>query len=813
MLVSISPHSIIIKICQECSNEACINPPAPAPLPPSALITSYPLPDTASPYLTPVITSLTNGWMSNTALSSDVPMAKAVNIGGQDKCDNGDCEEKPCPLKLLPATPQCPSPMDEDNREYDYPLVPITVPLTNKSLSPRRVKLDGRLSRSPSPHNSPAVTASVNNANASMDSYKNIGIQASNDFAPCNDSYVNLVVEKSHLSGTITNAEEKPYPLEHLTHNPQCPSPMATDDRKYDYPLVCDTIPLMNKSLPPRKFKPDRLSMPSASPHGPAILTTENNASNSVDSYMNTGIQGNNNFAPCNDSHVNLMPEKSCLSGTKLHSDFMNAEIKLYPSEHLLPKPQCPSPMDTDNRNYDYPLVHVAVPLKKKTLPPRTVKADGSIRSPLPQHCPAISISENNDMNTSIQGSNEFAPSNESYANLVLEKSCMSRTKLHSDFNAENTPLVHDTVPLQNRPLPPRRFKPCGSSTPSLPHHPDSVTTRTNTVIQRDKVLASLNDSYVDCDSDEYITMLGMETSYEEDNDYVMIPDLDLGPATASQSHRPSAPLNQPSDQLQQPSAQKQLTSAQEEEQVKLEPPLFAQGSTLPKPMRHSGVAVTCPAVCPFSMSKTNEDQASVGGSSTTPPLQRKKGPCPPPRVKPPHLKSTVSLHQTNSDTTPSLTTDSGRSANEASDPELVTMPAGESTPVMLRTTTPMTENNAIDNQAAKSPVIKMREKLEKEMERAKTKPLFTASLPPTTSPKPRRHLTLSPTPSPKTSPPVDEDKWKYDYPCVPSTVTLKNKSLPPKRVKLGSTLSLSSCHSLVIPADVTHADGQLHKH
>ncbi|KAL5516857.1 hypothetical protein EMCRGX_G002287 [Ephydatia muelleri] len=161
------------------------------------------------------------------------------------------------------------------------------------------------------------------------------------------------------------------------------------------------------------------------------------------------------------------------------------------------------------------------------------------------------------------------------------------------------------------------------------------------------------------------------------------------------------------------------------------------------------------------------------------------------------------------------LTTDSEWSANGAIDPEVVTMPGDDGAAarivivkddnlksamemgtskeltvqnLMSSVTIPMTENNA-----EKPTLAKIRKKLGKEKENAKNEFSFIAPLP---SLNTDHLLTLNPTPtSSKMSPHMNEWESNYMYTQVPSTVPLKNKSLPPRSVTqdCGSVSSITS--------------------
>ena len=200
--------------------------------------------------------------------------------------------------------------------------------------------------------------------------------------------------------------------------------------------------------------------------------------------------------------------------------------------------------------------------------------------------------------------------------------------------------------------------------------------------------------------------------------------------------------------------------------------------------------------------------------------------PLPPLKVKPLFPKRVSSLHKPDLNYAAPLTTDSERSANGAIDPEVVTMPGDDGAAarivivkddnlksamemgtskeltvqnLMSSVTIPMTENNA-----EKPTLAKIRKKLGKEKENAKNEFSFIAPLP---SLNTDHLLTLNPTPtSSKMSPHMNEWESNYMYTQVPSTVPLKNKSLPPRSVTQDcGSVSSSPHHSPVITASAIH--------
>lgn len=558
------------------------------------------------------------------------------------------------------------------------------------------------------------------------------------------------------------------------------------------------------------------------------------------------------------------------------NSDYKTAEETSCPLECLPPNHQCAAPLHEDM--YDYPLVLGTVPLKNRPLSTTRVKSNGCSVSP-PHHDPLISNSDSTTslhqyVNIAIQANDSFSPRNDFYANWVLENNHLSGTKLHSHAEGKPYPLQHNpptiqcsstmgeeydypwvpnTVPLKNKLLPTSRIKLDGSSKSPLPRHgpfisagetqaTTSVHSYINIGMQGSNDFDACDEIYVYCKSHDKkeVNMNGMGTSNKEEHNYANtseVAGLNLGPVVASQ--QPFAILKQPSHQVEQLANQIQQTSVldkEEEVREKHEQPLLPRGSTSPTPMAHSGVV-------PHSRPWGAEDQACVGCSSTPPLSQPKKAPPPPLKVKPPHLKRSVSLHQPNSDAT--------RSGSCACDSGVMIKPGGRDTAAKTKmeantlntTLEPETSKETalptnlmlpVATQVVTSQVAKIIQKLEGEKDKAKIQLPFTACLPPATSLMPVRSLTLRPTitfskmtsqqvnntqPPPtslkpnhcltlspnvifsKMSPRTDEDnKWEYYYLRMPSTIPLKNKPLPPKNIKLRCSVSLSPCHHPVIP-------------
>ena len=325
-----------------------------------------------------------------------------------------------------------------------------------------------------------------------------------------------------------------------------------------------------------------------------------------------------------------------------------------------------------------------------------------------------------------------------------------------------------------------------------------------------DSVNNNLEDNNAWNDSDEYIAMTGMETI---DNDYVNMSEiegLDLRPVNASaQLHQPSAPIQQPSLQLQEACAQLyqssinlqhpsfqlqhpssqlqqhlaqllsisapleqpasqlhvQQPSAQEkEEQVKSDDqPLLAQRSTTSTLMAPPGADIVDPIASSLSRPTGTEDQSRLILLS----VQRTQQPLPPLKAKPLFPKRDFMSHKPDLTFKVPHTTGSERSAYDAIDPEVVTMPgdggaaariamvnddnlksamelgASKESPlwVAMHNVT-SSENNALNRQVEKSLQANIRMMLGIEKEKAKNDNSFIAPLPHL---NPDNHLTLIP--------------------------------------------------------------------
>ena len=271
---------------------------------------------------------------------------------------------------------------------------------------------------------------------------------------------------------------------------------------------------------------------------------------------------------------------------------------------------------------------------------------------------------------------------------------------------------------------------------------------------------------------DEYVDITGMEMSEEvEDPDYVntyATLHLDQGPLAATQS------IEQPSSQLHQLSAQ---------EEGKGKKPLHAQGSTMLRQMAHSGVGIVDLAASPLSRQRGVEDQGSLTLHS-------------------PKLTQAFSFNQTELDTIAPPTTDNRRLAKEFSDHEVMPHPMSVGTiakksmgkyGVMNIVLEPRTANMPPTKQTVMPPVTtskteknveiltlaKIREKLGKEMKKDKDCPPFHYPL--------SRHSSMPPSPlhSPDTS--ASEFSFKntgnqgiYDFaPYDDKSVKLAGGELP----------------------------------
>ena len=304
-----------------------------------------------------------------------------------------------------------------------------------------------------------------------------------------------------------------------------------------------------------------------------------------------------------------------------------------------------------------------------------------------------------------------------------------------------------------------------------------------------DSMNNNLEDNNAWNDSDEYIAMTGMETIDKEEDGYVNmseIPGLDLRPVNASsQLHQPSASIQQPSFQLQeacaqlyqssinlqQPSSQLQQPFAQEKEEQGNgdQQPLLAQRSTTSTLMAPAGVGIVDPFASSLSRPTGTEDQSRLTLRS----VQWTQGPLPPLKAKPLYPKRAFTLHKPDLTFKVPHTTGSERSAYDAIDPEVVTMPgdggaatriamvnddnlksamelgASKESPLWVAmqnvsssVTTPMTENNSMNGQVEKPLQAKIRMMLGKEKEKAKNDNSFIAPLPPL---NPDNLLTLIP--------------------------------------------------------------------
>ena len=336
----------------------------------------------------------------------------------------------PKPDYQLPLSPAITSSkmlsqMDEDIWEHDYTSVLNTFPLKNKSLLLKTVEVGSSLSASPC--YGQVIPAGETHASTSLDRCMGIATQSNNRIAPCENC----------------DAKRVP-PLPPLKVKPLFPkrvSSLHKPDLNYAAPLTTDSERSANGAI-----DPEVVTMPGDDGAAARIaIVKDDNLKSAMEMGTSKELTVQNLMSSVTIPMTENNAEKPTLAKIrkklgkekeKAKNDFsFIAPLPSLNTDHLLTlNPTMTSSkmsphMNEWESNYTYTQVPGTVPLKNKSLPPRSVTQDCGSVSPSPHHSPVITASAihtipcvDSYMNIDSQGDEVIAPCKNSCIKLSAEE-------------------------------------------------------------------------------------------------------------------------------------------------------------------------------------------------------------------------------------------------------------------------------------------------------------------------------------------------------------------------------------------------------